>query len=93
MRTRVSGPAARTATRKGGVLDHIRDFLSPTLQCEDCGIEIKRYRCTRTGEIHTIPEDQPVNRWTTIAVEYVCPECGGSIWFVDTSSQYPYPMF
>ena len=68
-------------------------FFSPTLTCEACGTDIKRYRCERTGEVHTVPEDQPMSRWTTIEIEYRCPECGDSIWYVDTSSQYPYPMF
>jgi predicted RNA-binding Zn-ribbon protein involved in translation (DUF1610 family) len=95
MRAHVAnGPAARTATRSGhGFLDKIRDFFSPTLTCEACGTDIKRYRCERTGEVHTVPEDQPMSRWTTIEIEYRCPECGDSIWYVDTSSQYPYPMF
>ena len=88
-----NGHAARSAHRSGhGLLGAVRDFFSPTLACEECGIEIKRYRCERTGEVHTIPADRPVNRWSVIEIGYLCPECGAKIWMEDTTSTV-YPMF
>ena len=71
----------------------ILDFFSPTLTCEACGTDTKMRRCSRTGESRPVHESEPVYRVYPIEVEFLCPACGGSIWYLDASAQYPYPLF
>ena len=69
------------------------DFFSPTLTCPTCGSDSKLRRCERTGEIRSPTGSGEVGRWSPVEVEFVCPVCLGSIWYLDTSTAYPYPAF
>ena len=77
----------------GRVREAILDFFSPTVTCDACGADSKLHRCERTGEVHGHPEGEPITRWSAVEVEVICPACGAPTWFVDRSSQYPYPVF
>lgn len=69
--------------------DRLRDMFSPTLSCDACGTSIKQHRCERTGTVRTVPPNEAWTRWTAAEVEFLCPECGESIWVLDMPAQYP----
>lgn len=95
MRERVGTEAvARSPGRRGHPwLERILDVFSPTLTCPACGCEAKLRRCERTGEIRSPTGSGEIGRWSPVEVEFVCPACLGSIWYLDTSTAYPYPAF
>lgn len=77
-------------TRRRRWREWVLDLFSPSLICDACGETAKQFRCERTGEVRTVPEDAQPSRWTAMEVEYRCPGCGASIWVLDVPMQYPF---
>jgi len=71
------------------LLDRVADACSPMLQCEACGCEVRQRRCRKTGVSHPVPEGAGWSRWSGSETEYLCPECGASIWVLETPMVYP----
>lgn len=92
MQTRATGQAASASSTRGPLrrcIEGFADWLSPMLCCEACGAGTKERHCEPTGEVRRVLDAPGLERWSAFESEYRCPNCGGSIWVMDTPAVYP----
>jgi ribosomal protein S27AE len=82
------GPSSRAGPVRR-IFESIADFLSPRIECGECGGITVQRRCETTGVVRPVPSDAQWSRWTASETEYLCPRCGASIWVLDVPIVYP----